>query len=101
MSAKLIHEFACLMLLVEYVGFYLVYHWRNLHVGRKIHQMVREEVAHADGTKLACLVSLFQVSIGSVAVAERLVQEHQVDVVGLQFAQTLIDALHSLSLTVV
>ena len=63
--------------------------------------MIREEVAHSDGTNLSCLVSFFQVTIGTVAVAVRLVEEHQVDVVGLQFAQTLIDALHSLSVAIV
>lgn len=63
--------------------------------------MIREEVAHSDGTHLSCLVSLFQVTIGTVAVAVRLVEEHQVDVVGLQFAQTLVDALHGLSVAIV
>ena len=28
-------------------------------------------------------------------------EEHQVDVVGLQFAQTLVDALHGLSVSIV
>ena len=63
--------------------------------------MIWEEVAHSDGTHLSCLVSLLQIAISTVAVAVRLVEKHQIDVVGLQFAQTLIDALHSLSVAIV
>ena len=51
--------------------------------------MIREEVAHSYGTNLSCFVSFFQVTISTIAVAVRLVEEHQVDVVGLQFAQSL------------
>ena len=63
--------------------------------------MIREEVAHSDGTNLSSLVSFFQVAISTIAVAVRLVEKHQIDVVGLQFAQTLVDALHGLSLAIV
>ena len=63
--------------------------------------MIREEVAHSDGTNLSCLVSFFQVTVSTVAVAVRLVEKHQVDVVSLQFAQTLVDALHGLSIAIV
>ena len=63
--------------------------------------MVREEVAHADGTELAGLIGLLQVTIGSIAVAIRLVKKHEVDVVRLQLAQTLVNALHGLALAII
>ena len=63
--------------------------------------MVREEIAHADGTELAGLVGLLQVTIGTIAVAVRLVKKHEVDMVRLQFAQTLVDTLHGLALAII
>jgi 3-methyladenine DNA glycosylase AlkD len=101
LGAKLIHELSSLVLLVEHMRLHLVHHRRNLHVGSQVYEMVREEVAHSDGTHLSCLVSFFQVTVSAVAVAVGLVEEHQVDVVGLQLAQTLVDALHGLSLAIV
>ena len=44
---------------------------------------------------------LTETALRTIAVAVRLVEEHQVDVVGLQFAQTLVDALHGQSVTIV
>ena len=44
---------------------------------------------------------LKETELRTIAVAVRLVEEHQVDVVGLQFAQTLADALHGLSVSIV
>ncbi len=44
---------------------------------------------------------LKETELRTIAVAVRLVEEHQVDVVGLQFAQTLVDALHGLSFAIV
>ena len=59
---KLIHEFSGLVLLVEHVRLHLVHHWCNLHVGSQVDEMIREEVAHSDGTNLSSL---------ALAVAER------------------------------
>lgn len=44
---------------------------------------------------------LEETELRTIAVAVRLVEEHQVDVVGLQFAQTLVDAIHGLSFAIV
>ena len=44
---------------------------------------------------------LKETELRTIAVEVRLVEEHQVDVVGLQFAQTLVDALHGLSVSIV
>ena len=44
---------------------------------------------------------LKETELRTIAVAVRLVEEHPVDVVGLQFAQTLVDALHGLSFAIV
>ena len=98
---QLIHEFARLALLVEDMRLHLINHRCYLHVGGKVNQMVWEEVAHADGTELAGLIGLLQVTIGSIAVAIRLVKKHEVDVVRLQLAQTLVDAFHGLALAII
>lgn len=63
--------------------------------------MIGEEIAHADGTQFSGLICLLQVAVGTIAVAIRLMKQHEVDVVGLQFTQTLIDALHGLAFAVV
>lgn len=45
--------------------------------------MIREEIAHSDSATFASLIGFLQVAIGTIAVAEWLVKEHEVDVVGL------------------
>ena len=55
--------------------------------------MVGEMVAHADGAHLPGLVGLFERTVATVTVTERLMQDHQVDVVCTEFAEALVDAL--------
>ena len=53
--------------------------------------MVGVEIADTDGPQLPLPVRLRQGAVGTVAVAERLVQQHQVDVLCLEFLQTLVN----------
>ena len=78
-------------LLVEDVGLHLVDGRRHLDVLRQIHEPVGEEVGDADGADLAGGQGLLHGAVGAVVVAEGLVDEQQVDVVGAQAAQRAID----------
>ena len=83
--ACFLHVFPCFQLLVEDMGLHLVHHRCYFHIGGKVNQMVGIEVAYADGTLLARFIGFLQVAVSAVAVTERLMKQHQVDVVGLQF----------------
>ena len=78
-------------LLVEDVGLHLVDGRRHLDVLRQVHEPVGEEVGDADGADLAGGQGLLHGAVGAVVVAEGLVDEQQVDVVGAQAAQGAVD----------
>ena len=67
-------------------------HRLDLHVVVEVEVAGLLEVAHADGAELAVAVGLLHGAPGAEHVAVSLVDEQQVDVVGLQFAQALVDA---------
>ena len=90
-AAESVHVLAGFGLLVEYVGLDLIHHRRNLDVARQVDEVVGIEVAHADGAQFAVLVGVLEGAVCAVAVAEGLVEEHQVDVVRAQAAQALVD----------
>ena len=92
MCAVLLHNLLRLYLLVEHVGFHLIDHWRYLAELRQVDESVGIEIRHADGSELARLIRFHHRSPRTVIVVERLVNEQQVDVVGLQFAERLVDA---------
>ena len=58
---------------------------------RQVHEPVGEEVGDADGADLAGGQGLLHGAVGAVVVAEGLVDEQQVDVVGAQAAQGAVD----------
>ena len=78
-------------LLVEDVSLHLVDGRRHLDVLRQVHEPVGEEVGDADGADLAGGQGLLHGAVGAVVVAEGLVDEQQVDVVGAQAAQGAVD----------
>ena len=92
MCAVLLHNLLRLYLLVEHVGFHLIDHRRYFAELRQVDEAVRIEVRHADGAELARLVRFLHRPPRAVVVVERLVNEQQVDVVGLQFAQRFVNA---------
>ena len=89
--AVLLHNLLRFYLLVEYVRLHLIDHRGNLAELRQVDEAVGVEVRHADGTQLACFVGFLHGLPCTVIVVERLVDEQQVDVVGLQFAKRFVD----------
>lgn len=86
-DAILLHDGMGRLLLVQGVGFHLVYHGANLHELAQVHQTVGEEVGDPNGPDLPSLVGLFHGPPGAIVVVEGLVDEQQVNVVGLEFPQ--------------
>ena len=99
--AELLHDALRLPLLVEDVRFDLIDRRDDLHIAGQVDEVVGVEVRNADSPQFSLLVRLLQCAVCTVAVAEGLVQQHQVDVVGLQAAQALVDGGFGLFVTVV
>ncbi len=91
MCAKLFHVALRFNLLVEHMGLNLVDRRNNLHIACKVNEVVGIEIAYADCANFTLFICSFQCSVCPVTVAEWLVEEHKVDVVGAEFAQTLIN----------
>jgi hypothetical protein len=80
-------------LLLEGVHLDLVDCGRNLVERHDIHQAVRMEVADADGAHFPGTVGVFHCAPGTMDVAERLVDQVEVQIVELQPMQRLLDGL--------
>ena len=80
---------------------YLVHLRHHIEVGAQVDVMIWIEIRHTDGPQLALLVSLFQGAIGPIAVAVGLVQQHEVEILGLHLAQALVNRSLGLFVTVV
>lgn len=65
----------------------------------KVEVAVGAEVGNADGTELAGLVEPLHRAVRAVVIAERLVDEQQVEIVGLQLAHRLFDGRLGLFIT--
>ena len=87
-------------LLMERIGLHLVDHRCDLVECRKISQPHRAEIAHADGANLAFLVQLLQRAPGAVHVGERLVEQHQIQIIQTQLPQRILDGFTSLGIAV-
>lgn len=92
MRAELFHNLLRLRLLVEDMHLHLVHGRDNLHVAGYVDEVVGVEVRYTYCPQLAFLAGILQGTVCSVSVAEWLVEQHQVDVVRLQFAQAPVDA---------
>lgn len=88
---ELLHDPLRLDLLVENMRLYLIHGRNDLHITGQIDEVVGIEIRNADSTQFTLFVSLFQCAVCPVTVAERLVQQYQVDIVRLQFTQALVD----------
>ena len=71
--------------------FHLVHHRLDVAELCQVDETVGVEVRYANGTELASLVCFFHGAVSTVVVVEGLVDEQQVDVVGLQFAEGFVD----------
>ena len=81
--------------------FHLIDRRNDFHVAGDVDEMVGIEIRDADGAEFPFLVRFFQCAVCAITVAERLVQEHQVDVVRLQLTQALVDGSLCLFVAVV
>ena len=79
------------LLLLEHMGFHLVHGGGHLHKLAQIDEPVWVEIGHPNGPQLPGLVRLLHGPVGAVVVAEGLVNQQQVDVIGLQVLQGLVN----------
>lgn len=91
LAAVLFEVLACDLLLLEDMRFNLVDGGLDLGKALKVEVAVGAEVGNADGTELAGLVEPLHCAVRAVVIAERLVDEQQVEVVGLQLAHGCLD----------
>ena len=87
-------------LLMERVGLHLVDHRRDLIERGKIRQTHRVNVAHADGAHLAFLVQLLQCAPGTVHIGERLMEQHQIQIIQSQPPQRTFNRFTGLRIAV-
>ena len=85
----------------HHVALELVHHRLDVHIVREVEETASLEIAHADGADLAVPVGLLHRPPGAEHVAVGLVDQKQVDVVGLQLPEALVDGGGSLFLAVV
>lgn len=71
------------LLLVENMGLYLIHHRLNTVKESKIHHSVYIEVGNTDGTDLTLIVQVFQCTVSTVRISERLMQQYQIKIIGL------------------
>ena len=91
LHAVLFHVLVRGLLLMEDVGLHLVDRRRDFGELAQVDQAVGIKVADADGAQLASPVGLLHGAVGAVIVTERLVNQQQIDVVGVQFLQRAVD----------
>nr|GEU28231.1 hypothetical protein [Tanacetum cinerariifolium] len=91
LHAVVLHELHAVFLLVERIDLHLVDGRLDVVEGDQVHQTVGLEIAHAYRAQLAGAVGLFHRAPRAVHVAERLMDQVQVQVVELQPLQRLVD----------
>ena len=91
LHAVLFHVLVRGLLLMEDVGLHLVDRRGDFGELAQVDQAVGIKIADADGAQLASTVGLFHRAVGAVIVAERLVNQQQIDVVGVQLLQRTVD----------
>ena len=79
------------VLLAERMRLDLVHRRRNLRERAHVDQSLRVEVRDADSANLPRLVRILHRAVRAGIVAHRLVEQHEVDVVGAQAAQAFVD----------
>ena len=93
LGAELVEHRLDAALLYHCVALQLVDHRLGVDIMREVEETGFLEVAHADGAHLAVFVGLLHRPPRAEHVAVGLVDEQQVDVVGLELAQALVNAL--------
>lgn len=85
------HIFMSSFLLLEHMGFYLVYHRFSFSKLAQVNEPVRVEVGHPDGPELSCLVGFLHRPVSAVVVPKGLMNQHQVQIVRFHPLQGLVD----------
>ena len=85
----------------EHVGFNLVDHRCYVKEGTDACEADRREVEDTDRANETRFVSALHISPSGMVVAVRLVQKHQIDVVGAELLEGLLDGIVDIALTVV
>ena len=83
--------FLQLDILVQRMALHLVHHRLRFVELAELHHAVNVKVRDADCAHLAFLIELHHIAPRAEHIAERLVEQQQVDVVGLQLAQRILD----------
>ena len=91
LAAVLLQIFPGHLLLLEHVSLHLVHSGLDLGEVLDVQIPVRTEVGNADGPELTGLVQLLHGPVGAVVVAEGLVDQQQVQVIGAQLAHGLLN----------
>ena len=91
LDVVLLHDFVGLLLLLEYMGLHLVHSRRYFYKLAQIDEAVGVKVRNADGTHFAGLVGLLHGPIAAIVVVEGLVDQQQINIVGLELAQGLVN----------
>ena len=99
LAAVLLQVFPGQLLLLEDMGLDLVH--GGLHAGEvlDVQIAVRAKVGNADGTNFSGVVELLHGAVGAVIIAEGLVDQQQVQVIGLQLAQGFLNGSLGLFVT--
>ena len=84
------NSLSCLLLL-EYMGFYLIDSWNDLTEIRKVDKTIRIEVGYTDCPYFSGAICLLHGTIGTVVVIEGLMNQQQIHIVGFQLAQGFVD----------
>ena len=95
----LFHVFVRSSLLLKHMGFHLIDHGCNFCELTQIDQSVRVEVGHANSPQLSLFVCFLHGSVCAVIISKRLMDQHQVKVVGFQLVQGFVDGCLCLFIT--
>ncbi len=95
------HVLVGLDLLVDRIGLDLIDHRGDLVESNHVGQTVRIEIAHANCADHTVLVELFERAPCAVGIGERLVQQHEVEIVSAELLQGHVDGLQRILIAVV
>ena len=85
------HILMGLFLLLEHMGFHLVHRRGDLHESAQVNKPVRIKIGNANSPKVAYLIGLLHRPPGAVVVAKGLMDEQQVDIIGSQLLERLLN----------
>ena len=100
-DAKTLHDLVVALLLPEDVGLDLVDRGDDSRESGDVNGSDGVEVGHPDGTNLPGLEGTLQVAVSTVVVAVGLVDQHEVDVVGSQSRQGLLNGTERMTFAVI